>query len=115
MRKALAISLAGALVLALQVAAVGSTPIDEPEGCQAVNPGQPTCSWTVTHTTESPVTGFASVGKWEAKIKRGKKTIKVEGPAAGEPAATTYEFEVGDKVTVTTLSPGTVVIAGHGD
>lgn len=115
MRKALAATLTGALVLALQVGAVGSTPIDEPEGCQAFNPGQPTCSYTVTHTTESPVTGFAAVGKWEAKIKRGKKTIKVSGPAAGEPTAVTFEFEVGDKVSVTTLSPGSGVIAGHGD
>lgn len=115
MRKVLAALLAGALVLALQVGAVGSTSITEPEGCQAVNPAQPTCSYTVTHTTESPVTGFAGVGNWAAKIKRGKKTTTVRSPATGEPTGITFEFEEGDKVSVTTLSPGSSVIAGHAD
>ena len=114
MRKALAALVSGVLVLALQVTALGSARL-EPEGCQAMNPAQPTCSYTVTHTTDSPVTGFAGVGNWEAKIKRGKKTTTVKSPGTGEPTAVTFEFEVGDKVSVTTLSPGSSVIAGHGD
>ncbi len=115
MRTALAVLLSGVLVLGLQVGAVGSPPLHEPEGCQVVNPGQPTCSYTVTHTTDSPVTGFAGVGKWVAKVKRGKKTQTITSPATGEPTGITFEFEVGDKVSVTAVNPGSAVVAGHGD
>jgi hypothetical protein len=83
----------------------------EPEGCQAFNPGQPTCSYTVTHEGTSPVTGFAGMGDWSAVVKRGKKKIKIA--ASQEPVI--FEFQEGDVVKVVTSSPGSGVIAGHVD
>ena len=83
----------------------------EPEGCQVVNPGQPKCTYTVTHTTGSPVTGFAGMGDWAAVVKRGKQKIKV--PGSQEPVV--FEFEEGDKVTVVAKTPGSGAIAGHVD
>lgn len=85
------------------------------EGCQAVNPGQPTCSYEVTHETESPVTGVAGIGDWVVKIKRGKKTITVKSPGPGEPTAQEVAFETGDKVKAKALTPASAVTVGHVD
>src|SRR5688572_30675228 len=82
-----------------------------PEGCQVVNPGQPSCSYTVTHSAGSPVTGFAGMGEWAAVVKRGKEKIKI----AGSQEPVTFEFEEGDKVKVVAKTPGSGAIAGHVD
>lgn len=92
----------------------------EPEGCQAFNPGQPKCSYEVTHETDSPVTGVAGAGDWIVKIKRGKgKKKQVEkirsSSSYGEPTAVEFQFEAGDKVTAKALSPGSGLIVGHAD
>lgn len=100
----------GLVVAALAVPPVAAA-VREPEGCQVVNPGQPACSYTVTHTTESPVTGFAGQGDWSAVVKRGKQKIKFSG--SQEPVV--FEFQEGDKVSVKALSPGSGAIAGHVD
>jgi hypothetical protein len=84
----------------------------EPEGCEAVNPGQPTCTFTVTETMEGPVTGVAGQGTWLVKVKRGKKTLKIKSPANGAPTAVTFTYIAGDKVTATAISPGAGLIAG---
>ena len=82
-----------------------------PEGCQVVNPGQPSCSYTVTHSGGSPVTGFAGMGDWAAVVKRGKEKIKF----AGSQEPVTFEFQEGDKVKVVAKTPGSGAIAGHVD
>jgi len=111
MRRALtAATVAILLLVPVYASNVGAS---EPEGCQAFNPGQPSCTYKVTHEAESDVTGAAGFGSWVVKIKRGKRTETIKSPASGEPAAITYEYRKGDKVTAKALSPGSVVIAGH--
>lgn len=117
MRRIAVASLIVALVapgssLAAMPAATGA---DEPESCQAFNPGQPKCSYTVTHSTDSPVTGVAGVGTWVVKIKRGKKTITVKSPATGEPTAIEIQFRPKDKVTAVAATPGSALVVGHAD
>jgi len=99
------------LVVALSVPLTVTAAHREPEGCQVFNPGQPKCTYTVTHTTTSPVTGFAGRGDWAAVVKRGKKKIKI--PGSEEPV--TFGFREGDKVTVVAKTPGSGAIAGHVD
>jgi hypothetical protein len=111
------------LTLALPPAATTASVLPaqrEAEGCQAFNPGQPECSYTVTHSTDSPVTGVSGAGDWVVKIVRGKKkkrrtTETITSPASGEPTAIEYQFKPGDKVTATALSPGSGLIVGHAD
>jgi hypothetical protein len=110
-------------VAALPVAsgAAPEQPSDrEPEGCQAFNPGQPKCSYVVTHETDSPVTGVAGAGDWIVKVKRGKgKKKKVErissSSSYGEPTTVEFQFREGDKVIAEALSPGSGLIVGHAD
>lgn len=85
-----------------------------PEGCQAFNPGQPSCSFKVTHASGTPVSGYVAAGSWVIKIKEGKKTttIKSSSPA---PTGVTSTFANGAKVSAETLSPGSFVIIGHVD
>jgi hypothetical protein len=96
--------------LGLPVSAAASA-----EGCQVFDPVQRKCTYTVTHTTISPVSGFSGTGDWVAKVKRGKKRITVESPAGGEPTVVEFSFQPGDKVTLTALSPGSGAVAGHVD
>ena len=83
-----------------------------PEGCQAVNPGQPTCTFTVTHNTTGPVSGIAGRGSWVVKVKRGKATTTIKSNAAGDPQAVAYIFQTGDKVTASALTPGSALAVG---
>lgn len=83
-----------------------------PEACQAVNPGQPTCTFTVTHNTTGPVSGVAGRGSWVVKVKRGKATLKIQSNAAGDPQASAFIFQTGDKVTATALTPGSALAVG---
>jgi len=117
MRKIVVAALIAALVVpgtSLAAWPVGAGVV-EPESCQAYNPGQPKCSYTVTHSTDSPVTGVAGVGTWVVKIKRGKKTITVKGPYTGEPTAMEIQFRPKDKVTAIAVNPGSALVVGHAD
>ncbi len=94
----------------------GSTPSRHgPEGCQAFNPVQPRCSYTVTHTSATPITGVAGVGEWVVKVKRGRKTVTYSSPGYGEPTALEIAFKEGDKVTASAVSPGSGLSVGHID
>jgi hypothetical protein len=115
MRKIAVASLMAALVVPAPSAALPVTGADEPESCQAYNPGQPKCSYTVTHSTDSPITGVAGVGSWVVKIKRGKKTITVKSPYTGEPTAMEIQFRPKDKVTAIAVNPGSALVVGHAD
>jgi uncharacterized low-complexity protein len=115
MRKILLVTaVVGALSMAVTPAGAMRSS-DGEEGCQAVNPGQPTCSYTATHPSSSPVAGIAGVGNWVVKVKLGKKVDTFKSPASGEPTAVELNFEEGSKVSVKTLTPGTAVIVGHAD
>ena len=83
-----------------------------PEGCEAMNPAQSTCTFTVMEDMEGPVAGVAGEGTWIVKVKRGKKTEKIKSPSSGEPTAVEYLFEAGDVVTAKALSPGSSMIVG---
>jgi hypothetical protein len=80
--------------------------------CLAVNPVQATCSFTVTDTATTPVTGAAGRGDWVVTVKRGKAKTQLRSPASGEPTALSYTLVAGDKVTAKALTPGSGVLAG---
>ncbi len=111
---------AGVVVLLSAPAAGGRAPgvvadlERAPEGCEAVNPVAPTCTFTVTEDMEGPVAGAAGWGDWVVKVKRGKKVVATinGGGSYGEPHAEEFLFKKGDKVSVAALSPGSGVIAG---
>ena len=111
MRKALVgIVTAGALLVPSAAPALQTT-VREPESCFAVNPGQPTCSFTVTSTSSSgTVTGAVGPGDWVVVVKRGKQKIVIK-PTSPEPVA--YPFQEGDKVTATVNAAGGFVLVGH--
>jgi hypothetical protein len=116
MRTAL-VSVGAVAVLVVSAAGGSATGVQvdpklEPEGCQAVNPVAPTCSFTVLEDMDGPVAGAAGYGTWIVKIKRGKQKMKLKSPASGEPTASEFLFEQGDKVSVTAVSAGSGVIAG---
>jgi hypothetical protein len=85
----------------------------EPESCQAYNPGQPTCTLTITSDSSSgTVTGAAGFGDWIVVVKRGKKKFTI-APSSTEPEPVSFEYEIGDKVTATVKSTPGFVVAGH--
>ncbi len=83
-----------------------------PEGCEAVNPGQPVCKFKVTHDTAGPVSGVAGVGDWKVIVKHGKKKTVLKSPSSGDPIAQEHLFLAGDKVTAKALSPGSGLVVG---
>lgn len=88
-------------------------PADDPESCQAYNPGQPKCKFTVTSvSTSGTVTGAVGMGDWVVVVKRGKVKMKF-GPSSTDPEPVAFQYEVGDKVTATVKSAPGWVIAGH--
>lgn len=82
-----------------------------PEGCEAVNPGAPTCTFKVTHDTAGPVSGVAGEGKWVVIVKRGRTKTVLKSPSA-DPSALEFLFRKGDKVTAKALTPGSALIVG---
>ncbi len=101
-----------ALALALLVPAANAARM-EPESCLAVNPGQPTCSITITSESSSGVvTGGVGAGDWKVVVTRGKKKITFKPPSA-EPGPVSFPFLPGDKVTATVASAGGWVLVGH--
>jgi hypothetical protein len=114
-----AIVAASTALLLATPAAVNATSVAvnvdrEPEGCQAMNPVQPKCTFTSTQDMEGPVAGAVGYGTWKVIVKRGKKVAAKITPASsyGEPYAEEFLFEKGDKVTVIAISPGSAVTAG---
>jgi hypothetical protein len=87
----------------------------QPEGCQAFNPAQSKCVYTVTHPGASPVSGIAGVGKWVVKIKVGRKITTVRSPASGEPTEVEMRLRKGARVTAIALTPGSGLTVGHVD
>ncbi|MDQ3984883.1 MAG: hypothetical protein M3280_00045 [Actinomycetota bacterium] len=82
-----------------------------PEGCEAVNPGVPKCSFKVTHDTAGPISGVAGEGKWVVIVKHGRTKTVLKSPST-DPVAMEHLFRKGDKVTAKALSPGSGLIIG---
>jgi hypothetical protein len=101
-----------ALCLPAGVATAAPLEADAPEGCEAMNPVAPRCSFTVVESMEGPVAGAAGHGTWIVKVKRGKKVTTIKSPPSGEPTAIEFLYQAGDKVTALAVSPGSGVIAG---
>ncbi len=97
----------------LQLAPAGAD--DGPEECLAFHPIVPTCSYTVTHTSQTPVTGVAGIGDWVVIIERDGKKLRWKSLPDGRPTIYEIAFKVGDNVTGKALTPGSVLGVGHGD
>ena len=115
MRKALVGVLAATALFVPTASAVGSgSPVSEsrePESCYAFNPGQPTCSFTVTSESSSgTVTGAVGPGDWVVTVKRGKQKIVLK-PTSPEPVS--FAFQPGDKVSAKVNAAGGFVLTGH--
>jgi hypothetical protein len=100
------------VVLAWSIAAPAS---GGDEGCQAQNPLQPTCSYTVTHTSSTPVTGVGGVGEWVVFVKRGAQKLTFKSLPDGRPTMLEISFKIGDKVSAKAISPGSGLTVGHFD
>ncbi len=109
-------ALAAMLIVAPTTAQSASAPpADEPEGCQAFNPGQPTCTFTATADAETPISGAVGVGSWVVKVKRAreKKPIVLKGSPDGAPSVSEFPFREGDVVKAKALTPGTFMTVGY--
>jgi hypothetical protein len=100
-------AVAGLLLAPSSVGAKG--PNDQ---CFASNPGTSTCSFTVSESATTPVTGAVGRGTWVVIVKRGKVKTTLKSPSNGDPTATSYTFMAGDKVTAKALAPGSAVLTG---
>ncbi len=100
----LIVTAAACLLLAIPVPPVGAA-----EGCIAVNPGQATCSYTATSSSEGSATGIES---WKVTVKhKGKTTTYTPaGGYYGEPTVQTVIIHKGDKVTAKALETGSTVV-----
>jgi hypothetical protein len=109
------LSIAVAITTGLIASGASALDRDDPESCQAINPAQPTCSFTVTSvSTSGTVTGAVGQGDWIVVVKRkGQKAKMKISPSSTEPEPVAFQYVVGDKVTATVKSAGGWVIAGH--
>ena len=115
MRVLVVTALAAALTMVPATARSALDPAtDEPEGCQAFNPGQPTCTFTATTDAETPISGALGVGSWVVKVKRAgeKKPITLKGSPDGAPSVSEFTFQEGDVVKAKALSAGTFMTVG---
>ena len=113
MQKVLKVSMAVAISTAVLASGASAVERDDPESCQAINPAQPTCTFTVTSmSTSDTVTGAVGQGDWVVVVKRKKVKLTIE-PSGTEPEPVSFQYMVGDKVTATVKSAGGWVIAGH--
>ena len=111
--KSLKMSIAIALSMGLITSGASALERDEPESCQAINPVQPKCTFTITtESTSGTVTGAVGQGDWIVVVKRGKVKMKFF-PTSTEPEPVSFDYEIGDKVTATVKSAGGWVVAGH--
>jgi hypothetical protein len=85
------------------------------EGCRAMNPITPRCSYKVTHTSGTPITGVYGVGNWVVKVRRGGRTDTYQSLPDGRPTLYEIAFKVGDRVTGIALTPGSALEVGHVD
>lgn len=103
--------LLSAALLIASVSAASATALDDAlEGCAAVNPGQPKCSFTAEGV--DTFGGVAGHGKWVVKVKVGKRTTSYKSPASGEPNGQQFMIPAGAKVTATAISTGSGLIVG---
>lgn len=103
----------GALAAALMVVPAGiagSAGIDAPESCEAINPVQPTCTFTAEGV--DTFGGVAGSGSWIVKVKVGKRTTTYKSPASGEPTGEQFMIPAGAKVTATATAAGSSLIVG---
>ena len=113
MLRALKLSIAVAVCTVLLASGASALGRDDPESCQAVNPGQPQCTFTVTTmSTSGVVTGAVGQGDWIVVVKRKKVKLTIT-PSSTSPEPVSFQYMIGDKVTATVNSPGGWVIAGH--
>ncbi len=111
MSRSLLTALVAAALVVMASPASPATP-REPEGCQAVNPGQPTCSYTAAMDAETPVSGAMGIGNWVVTIKRpGEKKPIVLKPDSGG-GVVEFAIQQGDKVTAKAIDPGTAMTVG---
>ena len=115
-----AVAIASSVLLMAAPAAASASPVGnarEAEGCQVQNPVQPACTYTVTHSSDSPVSGIAGLGSWVVKIKTGKKKKPevIKSPASGEPTVVEMSLPEGATVSVEAVTPGSAAIVGHVD
>ena len=114
MLKALKVSIAVAVSTGLLASGSSALGRDDPESCQAVNPAQPKCTFTVTTvSTSNTVTGAVGQGDWIVVVKRKKEGKLTITPSGTDPEPVAFQYMVGDKVTATAKSAGSWVIAGH--
>jgi hypothetical protein len=104
-----------AALLAIPIATSSASIALSDEGCQAQSPLQPACSYEVTHTSATPITGAGGIGDWLVTVKRGKQILKFESLPDGRPTFLEISFKIGDKVTAKALSPGSGLTVGHLD
>ena len=113
MPRASKILVAAAISTGLIASGASGVERDDPESCQAVNPVQPKCSFTVTSvSTSGTITGAVGQGDWIVVVKRKKEKFTIQ-PSGPEPEPIAFEYMIGDKVTATVNSAGGWVIAGH--
>ena len=114
MLRAFKLAITVAVSSALIASGASAVERDDPESCQAINPAQPTCTFTVTSTSSSgTVTGAVGQGTWTVLVKRGKVKMRFGPSSTTEPEPVSFNYMVGDKVTATVTSAGGWVIAGH--
>jgi hypothetical protein len=85
------------------------------EGCQAHNPLAPRCSYTVTHTSRTPITGAAGIGNWVVRVHRDGRRLVYRSLPDGRPTVLEIRFKVDDVVVARALTPGSFVTVGHED
>ncbi len=113
MLRALKTSIAVAISTGLLASGASAVGRDDPESCQAINPGQPKCTFTVTSvSTSDTITGAVGQGDWVVVVKRKKQKFTI-APSGPEPEPISFQYMIGDKVTATVNSAGGWVIAGH--
>jgi hypothetical protein len=111
--KALKLSIAVVISSGLIASGASALERDDPESCQAINPIEPKCTFTVTSvSTSGTVTGAVGQGDWIVIVKRKKVKFRIV-PASTDPEPVAFEYMVGDKVKATVKSAGGWVVAGH--
>lgn len=99
------LTLVAVCVLMIPAAGVGAA-----EGCAAVNPGQETCRYQASTSTDARATG---TGNWIVTVKHGRRTINYSpSNSYGEPSVETVTIHKGDKITAKALSAGASVVIG---
>lgn len=110
-KKVLAIAAIGGLLWVPSGNAGPALTEDAMEGCIALNPGQPKCTYKATEAVDT-FGGAAGRGTWVVTVKVGKKTTTYKGAASGEPTGTQFTIPAGATVTAKATAAGSGVIVG---